>query len=79
MGETIKIEILLIFMAVAVSILATTTFTLLLKYAEQRIVGQNSQKSMLACILKNPTWYFWHTTFDIIYIYIYWDILFLAY
>ena len=38
--------------------------------AAQRIVGQNSQNSMLACILQNATgcskasWYFWHTAFD---------------
>ena len=43
----------------------------------QRIVGQNNQKSMLACILQNPTgcsrtsWYFWHTTFDILCIWTY--------
>ncbi len=38
----------------------------------QRIVGQNGQKSMLACILQNPTgcsgtsWYFWHTVLHIL-------------
>lgn len=36
------------------------------------IVGQNSRKSMLACILQNVTgcsrtsWYFWHIAFDIL-------------
>ena len=40
-----------------------------LSSAAQRIVGRNSQKSMLACILQNATrcnrtsWYFGHTTY----------------
>ena len=46
--------------------------------AQEGTVGQNSQKSMLACIQQNVTrfnrtyWYFWHTTFHIFCIWTCW-------